>query len=234
MSTDVQIADLLKPMLKKRLFVALSKAVTPAEQMLPHVTEHLRYKGLDYNWEPNYQWGSFGSGSIRAWSVSTETGFTFDRLRFHPRPLLRADIYSGDGNPANGPLGTFNPLFPRGAYFTPKAVPFLDPQNLIDLHPVLQFQLKSNVTGAFAWNWYWRQSTHDGIYAFGSGALIDPAAASHARYLGKQGDLEIRWAPMPHTIVAFNFAGFEPGTFFKTVTYNAAPIEADFGFTYRF
>jgi len=43
MSTDCQIADLLKPMLKKRLFVALSRAVAPAEQMLPHVAEHLRY-----------------------------------------------------------------------------------------------------------------------------------------------------------------------------------------------
>jgi hypothetical protein len=36
--------------------------------------------GLDYNWEANYQWGSFGSHSIRAWSVSTEIGFTFDRI----------------------------------------------------------------------------------------------------------------------------------------------------------
>jgi uncharacterized protein YciI len=43
MSTDGQIADLLKPMLRKRLFVALSKAVAPAEQMLPHVAEHLGY-----------------------------------------------------------------------------------------------------------------------------------------------------------------------------------------------
>jgi hypothetical protein len=191
-------------------------------------------KGLDYNWEPNYQWGTFGSDSIRAWSMSTETGFTFDLIRFRPRPLLRADVYSGDGNPANHALGTFNPLFPRGAYFTPKAVPFLGPQNLIDVHPVLQFQLKSNVTGAFAWDWYWRESTYDGIYAFGSGALIDPAGITHARYLGNQGDLEIRWSPRPHTIVAFNLAGFEPKTFFKTVTYNAAPIEADVGFTYRF
>ena len=74
-------------------------------------------KGLDYNWEANYQWGSFGSDSIRA---STETGFTFDRLHFHPRPPLRADVYSGDGNPATRSLGTFNTLFPRGAYFNPK------------------------------------------------------------------------------------------------------------------
>jgi hypothetical protein len=191
-------------------------------------------KGLDYNWEANYQWGSFGSDSIRAWSVSTETGFTLDRLRFHPRPLLRADVYSGDGNPANQALGTFNPLFPRGAYFSPKAVPFLGPQNLIDLHPVVQFQLKANVTGAFAWDWYWRESTEDGIYAFGSGVLIDPAGASRARYLGNQGDLEIRWAPVEHTIIAFNFAGFEPGTFFNSLVYKAAPIAANIGFTFRF
>jgi hypothetical protein len=191
-------------------------------------------KGLDYNWEPNFQWGRFGSESIRAWSVSTETGFTFDRIRFHPRPLLRVDVYSGDSNPANQPLGTFNPLFPRGAYFTPAVVPFLGPQNLVDLHPVVQFQLKRNITGAFSWDWYWRESTHDGIYAFGSEVLIDPADASRARYLGDQGDLEIRWAPAQHVIIAFNFAGFKPGTFFNTVTYSAGPIAANVGFTYRF
>ena len=99
---------------------------------------------------------------------------------------------------------------------------------------MVQFQLKKNVTGAFAWVWYWRESTHDGRYAFGSEALIDPVDASHARYLGNQGDLEIRWAPRTHTTIAFNFAGFRPGTFFKTVAYNASPIEADIGFTFRF
>lgn len=190
--------------------------------------------GLDYNWEPNYQWGSFGSGAIHAWSVSTETGFTLDRTRFHPRPLLRADVYSGDSNSPGHPLGTFNPLFPRGAYFTNKVVPFVGPQNLIDLHPMLQFQLRANVTGSLGWNCYWRESTHDGVYAFGSGILIDPAGTSHARYLGYQGDLEIRWAPVRHTIIALNVAGFQPRTFFKTVTYNAAPVAANIGFTYRF
>ena len=40
---DDRIAELLKPMLKKRLFVALSKAVARPEQMLPFVPEHLEY-----------------------------------------------------------------------------------------------------------------------------------------------------------------------------------------------
>jgi len=107
-------------------------------------------------------------------------------------------------------------------------------RRIAGVNPVIQFQLKTNVTGAFAWDWYWRESTHDGIYAFGSEALIDPAGASHARYLGNQGDLEIRWAPVRHIIIAFNFAGFNPGTFFNTVTYNAAPVAANVGFTFRF
>jgi uncharacterized protein len=40
---DDKITQLLKPMLKKRLFVALSKAVARPEEMLPFVAEHLEY-----------------------------------------------------------------------------------------------------------------------------------------------------------------------------------------------
>lgn len=38
-----KIAVLLAPMLKQRLFVALSTACAGVEQMLPHVAEHLEY-----------------------------------------------------------------------------------------------------------------------------------------------------------------------------------------------
>jgi uncharacterized protein YciI len=40
---DDKIAQLLKPMLKKKLFVALSKAVARPEEILPFVAEHLEY-----------------------------------------------------------------------------------------------------------------------------------------------------------------------------------------------
>jgi hypothetical protein len=190
--------------------------------------------GLDYNWEANYQWGSFGRDSIAAWSVSTETGYTLDQLRFRPRPILRADAFSGDQNQTGNALGTFNSYFPRGAYFTAKVVPFLGPQNLIDLHPLMQLQLRRNITGEVSWNWYWRESVHDGVYAFGSGVLIDPAGSSRAKHLGKQGDMEIRWSPAPHLIAAFNLAGFDPGGFFAPLKDNHPPIAANAGLTFRF
>ena len=102
--------------------------------------------------------GSFGDDRIQAWSVSTETGYTFSHTHFRPRPLLRVDAYSGDRDATERTLGTYDPYFPRGAYFMPKTVPSLGPQNLVDLHPVLQFRARQNVTGEMSWNWYWRES----------------------------------------------------------------------------
>jgi hypothetical protein len=189
--------------------------------------------GLDYNWEPNLQWGSFGGDAIRAWSVSTETGFTFDDVPLQPRPLVRADAYSGDGDPARRTLGTFDPLFARGAYFSNKVNPYLGAQNLVDVHPMVQFQLVPSVTGAVSWTWYWRESTQDGVYAFGSAMLIDPAGPNHASYLGHQGDVEIRWAPAPHVLIAYNVSGFSPGTFFETVAYHRSPFAVNVGVTFR-
>jgi uncharacterized protein YciI len=42
-NANEKIAELLKPMLKKRLFVALNKAIARPEDMLPFVAEHLAY-----------------------------------------------------------------------------------------------------------------------------------------------------------------------------------------------
>jgi hypothetical protein len=191
-------------------------------------------KGPDYNWELNYQLGSFGVDRVRAWSISTETGYTFSHTRFHPRPLLRVDAYSGDRNASGNTLGTYNPYFPRGAYFTPKAVPFLGNQNLIDFHPVVQFLARQNITGEIGWNWYWRESSQDGVYAFGSGVLIDPANSNHQRFLGYQGDMELRWAPARHFVTALNIAGFQPSGFLTQFPNHRSPIYTNLGITYRF
>jgi uncharacterized protein len=40
---DEKVSELLKPMLKRRFFVALSKAVVAPEDMLAYVPEHLAY-----------------------------------------------------------------------------------------------------------------------------------------------------------------------------------------------
>ena len=99
---------------------------------------------------------------------------------------------------------------------------------------MVQFRLRQNVTGSIAWDWYWRESTHDGVYAFGRGALMDSANSFTKRYLGDQGDMEIRWSPAPHLIAAFNLMGFQPGGFFDRIPNDRVPIAANAGLTFRF
>lgn len=97
---------------------------------------------FDYNFEALYQWGSFGNGDIQAWTVASDTGYTFVSLPLRPRVGLRADIASGDENPNNAALQSFNPLFPKGAYFSEAGL--IGPANLIDLNPCIDLHLTPN------------------------------------------------------------------------------------------
>jgi hypothetical protein len=54
----------------------------------------------DYNWEINYQWGTFGAGDIQAWTVAANTGYTWTAKAWQPRVGLSTNIASGDEMPA--------------------------------------------------------------------------------------------------------------------------------------
>jgi hypothetical protein len=76
-----------------------------------------QHAGWDWNFEFVYQFGGFGDGDISAWTAASDTGFTFADAPWSPRLGLKADVTSGDRDPNDRDLQTFNPLFPKGAYF---------------------------------------------------------------------------------------------------------------------
>jgi alginate export protein len=91
--------------------------------------------GWDYNFESLFQWGHFGSAEIRAWTAASDTGHTWNDAPLQPRLGLRANVASGDDDPNDDVLETFNPLYPRGNYFNELAT--LGPRNFFDVHPFL-------------------------------------------------------------------------------------------------
>src|SRR6185503_2353921 len=99
------------------------------------------------------------TGDIQAWTAASDVGFTFEHAPFKPRLGLKANITSGDDNPNNADLQTFNPLFPRGAYFGEPAL--IGPANHIDVHPQLDLALRRNVTLTLDWDCFWRENMHD-------------------------------------------------------------------------
>jgi hypothetical protein len=98
---------------------------------------------------------------------------------------------------------------------------------------VLMLTLLQNVTCALDWAWFWRESTHDGIYQIG-GALIRPGRGSRARYIGSQANFELRWALDLHTTIAINLAGFITGGFLNDTGPSGNVAFSNVGITYKF
>ena len=127
------------------------------------------HAGWDWNYEGVYQTGSFGNLTINAWTVASITGFTFNALKWMPRLALSANIASGDNNPNDKELNTFNPLYPNLSYFEEAAI--LAPQNFFNLDPNLSIQPLESVRFSVDWNFFWRLSKNDAVYVRGLNPL---------------------------------------------------------------
>lgn len=169
-------------------------------------------EGWDYNWEFVYQWGSFGPGDIRAWTAASITAYTWSGAPLTPRMGLSANIASGDRNPADGDLETFNPLFPRGNYFSELAL--LGPRNFFDLHPSLTLQVQQDLSVTSDVDFFWRQQAGDGVYS-PSGLLLRSGSGSMARYVGTTLSFNAERQMGRHLTATVIYSRFFPGPFIR-------------------
>lgn len=180
-----------------------------------------RAGGWDYNWEVVGQFGRFGNADIRAWTAASETGYTFADLPLKPRVALSANVASGDKNPNDGKLQTFNPLFPRGNYFSEDAT--LGPRNFVNLHPFLTLQLTDALALTTDINFFWRLEKGDGVYT-PSGAILREPQASAKRYVGAASSANLTWTISPFLEATAIYTRFEPGAFLRD-TGPAKPLD---------
>jgi hypothetical protein len=167
-----------------------------------------------YNVEAVYQLGSFGTGTIRAWTASGEFGYLFKTLPLRPLLQLRTEYISGDQNLGNPNLQTFNPLFPKGAYFGQAAL--IGPANLRDLHPVLTlYPARTNDFAlSFDWDFFWRASSADGLYSVPY-VLSRSGNATQSTYIGDQLTMEMDWQVQRHWELELFLTYFRAGAFLK-------------------
>lgn len=168
--------------------------------------------GFDYDLELVGQWGSFGSARIQAWTAASNVGYTVSRWPARPRFGLKADVTTGDDDPTDSRLTTFNPLFPRGGYFGLASL--IGPLNHIDLHPSVDVALAKRLTVSGDWDVFWRESVGDGQYnAFG--ALQVPANGNRERFVGSQASATAVLRLNEHLAVIVNYGHFFTGPFVR-------------------
>ncbi|SFR96664.1 alginate export family protein [Sphingomonas jatrophae] len=178
-----------------------------------------RRGALGWNWEAMLQGGRFGSATIRAWSIASETSYAFS-APLAPRFRLRANMASGDRDRNDDRLGTFNALFPKGKYFGELSP--IGPRNIVNLHPSVDVDLGRGFTAELAGIAYWRASRRDGLYDV-PGQLIRAPGDSNARHIGNQIELLVGW--QANTILSFSLSAslFTAGQFLRE-TGPARPI----------
>jgi hypothetical protein len=165
---------------------------------------------FDYDVEGGYQFGTFGTGSINAWFVAEEVGWTFSQAYGDPHLAMKVDASSGDNNPASASLQTFSVLYPRGNYFT-EPTP-LGAQNIINVHPEVDWRPTKYLTFTLTPNFYWRESTSDGLYNAGG---FPEAAGNYgnAAYVGEETNLVGQWQINRHLTFTASYDHFFAGDY---------------------
>jgi hypothetical protein len=188
--------------------------------------------GWDFDDEAVWQFGSFGAAGIRAWTVASDTGYTFHSTPLQPRISVKADISSGD-DPRSHSLGTFSPIFPIGNYFGVLADTGPGPVNFIDVHPRVQTKLPRGVSVSADLVAQWRESLTDGVYAV-PGFLIVPTNGSRARFVGYRPGVEVRWQIDRHAWIQADYGVFFAGEFLKQASPGRNINYTEFWVGYKF
>lgn len=188
--------------------------------------------GFIYNLEAAYQFGSFGSENISAWTASADLGYSFENIKFKPTINLRNDYISGDKNKGDGNLQTFNPLYPKGGYFG--FSPQIGPVNLIDIHPYATLDLLPEVKMQIDVVFNWRFSLQDGVYR-PSGTLNLPGSSSIERYIGTAYLANFTYSISKYISVVSGIQYFKTGAFIEDIIPNSKDgifINARLGFKF--
>ena len=163
----------------------------------------------EWNAEEVLQVGSFGIDSILAWTASLDAGYTWDAT-LQPRVGLKVDVTSGDGNPHDGRLETFDALFFKSGYFNDASL--LRPQNIIDVHPNVGVNLTPTVSVNGGVDVFWRYSRNDAVYAV-PGFVAIPALKTGSAYVGTALDINLEWRIQRHITAGASFVHFFTGDY---------------------
>jgi hypothetical protein len=167
---------------------------------------------VDYDEEAIVQRGQFGSSAIRAWAFASEQGMTPPRVSGRARIGLRAFFASGDRDPKDPTLQSFDPLFP-GISYSGRAV-LIGPTNLITVDPSFAISVDPRVRVTFDWAQFWRASLHDGVYGINV-ALLRSGLDAAERGVGSQATIEVDARLSMHFSLWGSITAFQTGRFLR-------------------
>ncbi|WP_122664235.1 alginate export family protein [Pseudomonas viridiflava] len=165
-------------------------------------------QGYDWDIEGMLQSGSVGGKDIKAWAAGSRLGYTFESVTWKPRIGLQTDVASGDRKAGDGTVGTFNPLFPNGYYFS--LAGYTGYSNLIHIKPSITVKPIDKLSVQTAVGLLWRQTTDDAVYTQPNIPVAGTANRGD-RWTGAYGQLRTDYAFTPNLTGAIEAVHYDIG-----------------------
>jgi hypothetical protein len=162
-------------------------------------------QSIDWDVEAMRQTGQIGGEDIEAWGFGSLAGYTLIEIPWTPRMGIQLDAASGNKNPNNHQLNTFNPLFPNGYYVTLAGytgyVNFIHLKPSVTVHPTQGLQLMAAI------GMQWRETTADAVY-LQPNIPVAGTAGRPGRYTGTYGQFRADWVVTRHISLALEAVHF--------------------------
>ncbi len=167
-----------------------------------------RRGGFDYEAELAGQWGRWAGDSIQAWAWNVDGGYTFGDIGCKPRVGIGFDWASGDRDPFDGNIETFDQMFPFSHYY----LGFLDRvarQNIMALNlNVSAWAVPKKVKAKAAFHTFWLNSKDDALYAAPGAVIRRDVFGNSGREVGHELDLTVVWKIDVHQKMLFGYSHF--------------------------
>ena len=143
-------------------------------------------------------------------------GYTFS-IPYKPRAFAEYNYASGDRNPHDGRVGTFDQFYPTGhdKFGLADQVGW---RNIRDLHFGVEARPTRAVTAALGVHSWWLASATDGLYSASGALIVRVASGSAGTRMGDELDAQCAWAINRQMQLGAGVGHIFPGPFLKLAT----------------
>lgn len=184
--------------------------------------------GFDYEVELAFQTGKVRGLDLTAFAAHGGAGYTFN-VGWLPRLGLAYNFGSGDADPADRDIETFQNLFPTNHKFYGQMDAF-SWQNMHDAEINVKVQPTRAVSLKAEYHAFWLANTNDVWYRANGVTAVRPmnsAARNADNYAGSEVDVTAQWNVTKNFAIEAGYSHFFAGTYLKDT---GAHDDADFGY----
>jgi hypothetical protein len=184
-----------------------------------------KLNGWEAEGEFAFQTGQVSDLDLTAFAAHIGGGYNF-KCPWSPRLFAEYNFASGDDNPHDGNIETFQNLFPSNhAYYG-----FMDLFSWQNMHnPELSLKVKpcKQVGLETDFHWFWLANTNDAWYRANGTTRVRPITPGAPNYVGAELDVLMTFQPVKPLVIWVGYSHFFAGSY---VCATGACDDADFGY----